>query len=141
MYQVVIDTNVIVAALRSKRGASHRLMSLLGDVRWVPNLSVALVLEYEAAGRRACAEVGIPASIADDLIDTLCARGHQHMVRFRWRRILPDPGDDFVLELAIAARCRYIVTYNKRDFSGAQGFGVEAVTPKEFLRILEGVES
>jgi predicted nucleic acid-binding protein len=49
--QVVIDTNVIVSALRSKRGAAHRLITLLGDERWQANLSVALVLQYEAVGR------------------------------------------------------------------------------------------
>jgi putative PIN family toxin of toxin-antitoxin system len=136
MHQVVIDTNVIVSALRSKRGASHHLISLLGDERWQANLSVALVLQYEAAGKRACADLGIPESVADDLIDMLCARGRENVVRFRWRRTLPDPNDDFVLELAIAGGCRFIVTYNRRDFSGAEEFGVQVVTPQEFLRTI-----
>ena len=48
MYQIVLDTNVLVAAMRSKQGASYRLLSLLGDGRWRPNVTVAVVLEYEA---------------------------------------------------------------------------------------------
>ncbi|MGH9626845.1 MAG: PIN domain-containing protein [Bryobacteraceae bacterium] len=48
----------------------------------------------------------------------------------------PDPDDDFVLELAISAGCKYIVTYNQRDFSGAEAFGVQVVPPREFLRTI-----
>lgn len=128
--------HVIVSALRSKRGASHRLISLLGDERWQANLSVALVLQYEAAGKRACADLGIPELVVDNLIDMLCARGRQNIVRFRWRPTLPDPDDDFVLELAIAAQCSFIVTYNRRDFSGVGDFGIQVVTPQEFLRTI-----
>jgi predicted nucleic acid-binding protein len=51
MYQVVIDTNVLVAALLSNRGASHRLLRLVGDDRWRMNLSVPLVLEFAGAER------------------------------------------------------------------------------------------
>jgi len=52
MYQVVLDTNVLVAALRSKLGASHRLLSRIGSSNWRPNLTVALVLEYESVLKR-----------------------------------------------------------------------------------------
>jgi predicted nucleic acid-binding protein len=47
-YQVVIDTNILVAGLRSRRGASFRLLGQIGEHRWRPNLTVALLLEYEA---------------------------------------------------------------------------------------------
>ncbi len=141
MLQVVLDTNVIVSALRSKRGASYRLMTTLGDGRWQANLSVALVLQYESAGKRACAELGIPDSVTDDLVDMLCVRGCHNVVRFRWRGALPDPNDDFVLELAVAAGCKFIVTYNTRDFSGTRAYGIRAVTPKELLMTIGEVLS
>ena len=79
------------------------------------------LLQYESAGKRACAELGIPDSVTDDLVDMLCARGCHNVVRFRWRGALPDPNDHFVLELAVAAGCKFIVTYNTRDFSGTRG--------------------
>ena len=66
----------------------------------------------------------------------LCDRGRQNIVRFRWRPTLPAPDDDFVLELAIAARCSFIVTYNRRDFSGFGDIGIQAVTPQEFWRTI-----
>src|SRR2546423_1715197 len=52
MQRAVVDTNVLVSALRSRRGASFRLISLLGDSQWQPVISVALILEYEAVGHR-----------------------------------------------------------------------------------------
>lgn len=137
MYHVVVDTNVVVSALRSKRGASYRLISLLGDSRWQPAISVALVLEYEAAGTRACESLGIPVSVAADIVDMLCAVGRQSPIYYRWRPVLRDPGDDFLLELAVAARCHFIVTHNKRDFEAAEQFGIRCVTPREFLEIIE----
>jgi hypothetical protein len=60
MYQIVLDTNVLVAALRSKNGASYRLLHSLGDGRWRPNLTVPVVLEYEAVLKRNCREFGLP---------------------------------------------------------------------------------
>jgi predicted nucleic acid-binding protein len=56
--------------------------------------------------------------------------------QFHWRAFLPDPDDDMILELAFAANCRYIVTHNIRDFRGCEKFGVEAVTPHDFLKII-----
>jgi len=60
---------------------------------------------------------------------------------FLWRPFLADPGDDMILELAFAARCKYIVTHNVRDFKGCEQLGVEAVTPGEFLRKIKAVAS
>jgi predicted nucleic acid-binding protein len=51
--------------------------------------------------------------------------------------VLRDPADEFVLDLAIGGRCGFIVTYNKRDFIGADQFGIEVVRPGEFLKIIE----
>src|SRR5260370_398774 len=137
MHRAVIDTNVIVSALRSKRGASHRLMSLLGDSRFQITISVALVLEYEAAAKNQCAALNLPESIVDDIVDMICAVGRQTKVHYRWRPHLKDSGDDFVLELAVSGDCEFIVTYNLRDFQGADQFGVRVVTPREFLAIIE----
>ena len=68
MYQVVIDTNVLVAALLSNRGASHRLLRLVGDDRWRMNLSVPLVLEYEQTLKRTCAGEALTGSDIDGIL-------------------------------------------------------------------------
>src|SRR5437899_11681387 len=102
MYQVVLDTNVLVSALRSKRGASHRLIRLIGDARWQAIILVALVLEYKAVALRHCASLGIRASVATDIVDIFCAVGRQSPIHFRCHPSLPDPEDEFILELAVA---------------------------------------
>ena len=131
--QIVIDTNVIVAALRSKRGASYRLLSLLGDRRFEINVSVPLVLEYEQAARGLVRRGGLSTKDIDDILDYVCAVCHHRNIFYLWRPFLRDPKDDMVLELAVVAQCDFIITYNKRDFRGIQQFGIEPLEPKEFL--------
>ncbi len=72
MLGIVIDTSVFIAALKSNRGASYLLLEMAGDPRWVPNMSVALALEYEAVGKREASKLGIPDSAIDDIVDMLC---------------------------------------------------------------------
>ena len=136
MYQVVVDTNVLLAALRSRRGASHRLLSLLGDGRWQMNLSVPLFLEYEDVVKRSDAGLSLGVAEIDDILDFICAEANLREIFYLWRPILPDPKDDFILELAVESQCDYIITFNVRDFVGAEKFGVEVITPQGFLRKL-----
>ena|SRR5581483_12296419 len=126
MIRVVLDSNVIVAALRSRRGASYKLLSLLGDPRWQPAVSYPLVLEYEAAARRKVSLPGPPDWTIEALVDLICLVGSQHEVYFRVRPALRDPADDFVLELAVASQADFIVTYNLRDFRGCDRWGASA---------------
>lgn len=131
--QIVIDTNVFVAALRSRRGASHRLLDLINSGKFEINISVPLVLEYEAAGKKALAEIPLNEKDIEDVIDYICRVANHRQVYYLWRPFLHDPKDDMVLELAVSAGCKIIVTYNVRDFVGAEKFGLEIMTAKEFL--------
>ena len=135
--RVVLDTNVVVAALRSRQGASFQLLSLLDAGEYEVAISVPLVLEYEdALGRHV--ETGLyTRDEVTGFLDYVCEVGHRQTIFFLWRPRLPDPGDDMVLELAIAAGCEAIVTHNQRDFSEAESVGVKVLSPKEFLRILK----
>ena len=134
--RVVLDTNVLRAGLWSRNGASFRLLELVRGRRVEPALSVPLVLEYEMVLRRQAAELGLSASDINGVLDFLCEVGHHQRIHFLWRPTLRDPRDELVLELAVAAGCRQIVTFNRRDFAGSERLGVEAVTPAAFLRSL-----
>lgn len=136
MFQVVIDTNVLIAALRSRRGASHRLLTLIGDPRWKMNLSVPLLFEYEAVAKRERHGSGLSDQDIDDILDYICSQGNHREIFYLWRPILQDPKGDFVLELAVESRSDFIITYNVRDFRGAERFGISVETPREFLRRL-----
>jgi len=130
--KIVIDTNVIVAALRSRRGASFKLVSFLPSEMFSIVISVPLVLEYEDALKRLESNAITEQDIGD-LVDFLCEIGHHQEIFFLWRPFLPDPYDDHVLEVAVAAGCDAIVTYNKRDFKGIERFGIRVLDPRELL--------
>jgi predicted nucleic acid-binding protein len=107
---------------------------LLGSGRFEIHLTVPLVLEYEDVARRLIGEIPLTEVDIDDIIDYICHVGVPREVYYLWRPLLRDPKDDMVLELAVAGRCDFIVTYNRREFRGADAFGIRVVTPKEFLQ-------
>jgi putative PIN family toxin of toxin-antitoxin system len=135
-YQVILDTNVLFAALRSQAGVSNRLLSLLGDPRWQIHLSVPLVLEYEEVLYHNQPELGVTIDEIDRVIDALCAIGIPHDIFFLWRPLGKDPDDEFLVELAIAASADAIISYNKVDLKQVQSFGMQVLTPKQFLQQL-----
>ena len=132
-YQVVMASNVFISALRSRRGPSFRMLSLIGTGKFDISLSVPLVLEYEQVARRSRWRNKPSWGYVSNILDYLCDAGHKHEIHFLWRPRERDPKDDMVLEVAVAGRCDCIVTYNKRDFAEAKSFGLELLTPKEFL--------
>jgi predicted nucleic acid-binding protein len=131
---IVLDTNVLISALRSRTGASFKLLSLVGTGRFDTALSVPLVLEYEAAANRLLPDLGVGVGDLGDIHDYLCSVAIHRPVFFLWRPTLPDPKDDMVLELAVDAGAPVIVTFNIRDFVGVERFGIRAVTPREYLQ-------
>ena len=137
---IVIDTNILVAALRSKRGTAFRLLQELQKGRFEFALSVPLFFEYEDVLKRP-AMVPLPMAAIDQLLRYLASNAHTQSIFFLWRPFLKDAKDDMVLELAVAARCSAIVTFNGKDFVGVEQFGLEVLTPYQFLRRLDEVES
>ena len=133
MRTVVLDTNVIVAALRSQRGASFELVSRIGRNQFQIALSVALVLEYEDALSRQLPDSPFDEKDVGDLLDYLCKVAHHQEVYYLWRPALHDPADDMLLELAVASRAESVVTFNRKHFSGCERFGIRVLTPKKFL--------
>jgi putative PIN family toxin of toxin-antitoxin system len=132
--RVVLDTSVLVAAARSKRGASNALLDLLPCSAFTPAVSVSAFIEYRDVLLRPENLLHRPADQAEAFLDFLLSVSFLQKIHFLWRPALPDPDDDLFLELAVAARCAYIITHNIRDFRGAEKWGVSAATPADFLR-------
>jgi len=137
---IVLDTNIIIAALRSKKGASYKLLSLVGTHQFEIHDSVALILEYEDVIQRHREEIGLSEEDVSVFIDSLCSMAKHHKIYFLWRPFLSDANDELVLELAVSANCEYIVTHNLSDFKGTEKFGIQAISPKEFLQIIREVK-
>jgi len=130
--KIGIDTNVLVTALRSNRGASFKLLQFVGTGKFAISLSVPLLIEYESVIKRKKFKHLIDSDI-DDVLNYLCKVADKRDIFFLWRPFLKDPKDDMILELAVEAGCQYIVTYNLDDFKEIQKFGISAITPKQFL--------
>ena len=139
MMRIVLDTNVVVSAMRSREGASYRLLRELGgDSRFRISVSVPLAMEYEMALKRV---PGLSLSDAEKLVDFLCEVGEKREIYFLWRPLLRDLKDEMVLEVAVEAEADCIVTHNVRDFKGVQErFDIRILTPGAFLLELEGEE-
>ncbi len=137
--RVVLDTNVIYSALRSRNGASFAVLGRLRQEQFELALSVALCLEYEDVLLRE--PLVLPEPSIQAVLDQLANISVHPKMDFLWRPQLRDPQDDHVLELAINGQCPYIVTFNIRDFRGSDAFGVQAITPAQFLTLLGGSSS
>jgi putative PIN family toxin of toxin-antitoxin system len=131
---VLLDTNVLVAGLRSRNGAAFRLLSLVGTGHFQICLTVPVVLEYETVLLDHVEQLYLTAADVGDLLDYFCSVAKHQEVYYLWRPYLKDPKDDLVLEAAVAGGCEAIITYNRRDFAGAENFGVRILTPGQFLR-------
>jgi putative PIN family toxin of toxin-antitoxin system len=132
----VLDTSALVAGLRSKRGASFQILQAIrtGDIRIA--VSVALVLEYESVLLRPGVIPRFTPQDIGNIVDGLCLLADHQQVFFAWRPFLPDPDDDLVLELAVAASASFVITYNTVDFRGSDSMGVRAITPATALNLI-----
>jgi len=134
MKKAVIDTNVLVAALRSRQGASFKLLSLVESGQLEVVVSVPLVFEYEYSLTKTAEEIGVPPSVVSDILDYLCSVSRHQDIFYLWRPMLRDPRDDMILEVGVASSADAIITFNKRDFDRATNFGLEICSPFEFLQ-------
>ena len=135
--RIVLDTSVLVAASKSRLGASFHLLSLIPHQDFEFAISVALYTEWQAVLTRP--EHIPPNSTAENalaFLRYLASIAHLQDVHFLWRPFLRDPDDDMVLECAVASGSQFIVTHNVKDFKRAPELKVQAVTPSEFLTLL-----
>ncbi|MGF1601810.1 MAG: putative toxin-antitoxin system toxin component, PIN family [Thermosynechococcaceae cyanobacterium] len=134
--QVVLDTNILIAGLRSRRGSAFQILQLVGTGCFDIHLSVPLVLEYREVLLRELPNLYITADDIETVLEFHCSIATRHRIFFLWRPFLSDPEDDMVLELAVKAGCDSVVTYNVRDFIGIERFGLQTISPSKFLQSL-----
>jgi putative PIN family toxin of toxin-antitoxin system len=130
----VLDTNLIVAALRSDRGASRKILEAALERRIRLVASVPLMVEYEAVLTRPehLAAARLTSGEVNAILDSLAAVCEPVALGFLWRPRLKDPGDEMVLETAVNGQVRRLVTFNVSDFRPvARQFGVLVQTPLE----------
>jgi putative PIN family toxin of toxin-antitoxin system len=135
--KIVMDTNVLVAGLRSRNGASFQLLSRLTSSQFELYLTVPLAMEYEDVLHRP-GLLPLPTDAIDAVLDMVCAVAFKQDVHFLWRPQLCDPNDELVLEAAVNASADFLITHNLRDFAASGRFALRVVTPGQFLKRLDG---
>lgn len=136
---MVLDTTVLIAALRSDRGASRVLLTQALEGEFTLLASVPLMLGYEAVATRAehLQAAGLSETDVQAVLDALATVIEPVRLAFLWRPLLPDGDDDMVLETAVNGQADILVTVNRRDFEPAVGtFALKVVSPAEAVRRL-----
>jgi len=134
--RAVFDTNVLLAALLSKRGASFEILQRLRQGEWRLVLSNHLLLEYEEVLKRNAHALGLTFEDADLLLNVICQAADCVELPEPAPPRLPDLDDEPLLRLAEASGARLITTHNLRHLRPAADFAVAVLLPREFLRIL-----
>src|SRR5580692_10461089 len=137
--RVVLDTSVLVAGLRSRLGASNRILVAVAEKRCVPLVTTAVFLEYEAVLLRPEQQLATGMNPADveGFLAALASAAEPVELNFLWRPQLRDPADELILEASVNGRAAAVVTHNVDDFRPATTqFGVRTLTPAEFLKEL-----
>lgn len=137
LVRLVLDTDVIVAAFRSDRGASRRLLLAALDRKVAMLVSVPLMLEYEAILKRPeqLTAIDLSADEVDAVLDAVAAVAEPVRLAFLWRPQLRDPSDEMVLETAVNGRADRVVTFNLRHLGeAARAFGIGVKSPGEAWR-------
>ncbi len=140
MMNMVIDTNVLCSGLISRRGASNRLLQMIGTKDCLMLVSVPLFLEYESVLKRP--EMILRHGFSSEKLDLLLAfwasNSRSVTLHVLWRPQLSDPNDEMVLETAVNGGADCIVTFNTKDFEPAAArFGIKLFTPSEIFQIME----
>ena len=138
--RVVLDTDVLVAAVRSDRGASRALLISALERRYPLLASVPLMLQYESVLTRPehLTAAGISAGDVEVLFNAIALVVEPIRISYLWRPVLPDSGDDLVLETAVNGQADVVVTFNRRHFVPAVAlFGLEILAPGDAVRRLE----
>lgn len=138
--KVVLDTDVLIAGLRSPSGASAEIIRLARRGELTLMASVSLFMEYEAK----CTlpihyqAAGLTAVEADIFINTLASMIKPVKTHYLWRPQLRDPADEMVLEAAVNGGAQALVSFNQKHFGlTPQRFGIQLMLPSQFLRSLK----
>lgn len=134
---IVIDANIILPALKSRKGKSNQLLRNIGIGKFDFAISIPLILEYESILKQYLDRNYYTNDDIDNFINYLCYAGKKIKLFYLWRPYLKDPYDDHILELVIHSHSKYIIAYNKKDFKEAEHLGIVSLTPAEFMNKIQ----
>jgi putative PIN family toxin of toxin-antitoxin system len=131
--RIVIDTNVIYAALRSNRGASFRILEAVWAGKVIILLSQTVLMEYEEILKQYAPSLRLNDADVDTVLDLLCAVCQKFELNTPWSPVLQDPDDEAFVRLSVAGRADGLITHNLRHFAPARSLGINVLAPRQFL--------
>lgn len=138
--RAVMDTNVLVAAFRSRTGASFEIFERLRRDEWTAILSNHLIYEYEEVLKRDAAAMALSLADVDQILNAVCARGEEWPLSHNWEPVLSDPDDEPLVQLAHESSALTIVTHNTGHLQPASTLGIQILKPREFLAKLRQLQ-
>lgn len=136
---VVLDTNILISALLSPDGAPARVVSLWEEGRFDVGVSPALVSELERA--LSYSKVRRYLKNPDRTIPTFLERLQFAAITTEptefFNAVEGDPDDNRVLECALGAGARYIITGDRHLLVLKEFRGIYILSPAEFLTLID----
>ena len=136
MIRAILDTNVVLSALRSRNGASFEIMKRFELGEFTLMLSNTVLAEYEEILKRELVPLGFSHVWIEQFLDELCFEAQSFKPSASWKPAFPDPDDEPLAQLAMESKIDYLVTHNVRHFPADRLPAVRVVDPKTFLDIL-----
>jgi putative PIN family toxin of toxin-antitoxin system len=134
--RAVLDTNILVAAFLSKRGASYEVFRRLRQGDWTAVLSNHLLFEYEEVLKRDSGKLGMTLEEVDEILNAVSARGEEWPLKYGWEPVLSDPDDEPLVQLAFESGAMHIISHKLRHLRPATDLGIQVLIPGDFLRML-----
>jgi len=131
-----MDTNVLFAGLRSRRGASFHVLDALWQRKWTLVLSNTILTEHEEILKREAETLVLSHEHINKLLDALCVLAERHQTSETWLPVLSDPDDETLVHLAVESKADHLVSHNVRHLEPARKLGVSLLEPRRFLAIL-----
>lgn len=136
MIRAVLDTNVLLSALRSRNGASFEIVARYRKGEFTLYLSQTVFCEYQEVLKREMLPLGLSSAVIDRFISAIASQAVQFRTSAFWKPALPDADDEALAQLATESKIDYLVTHNLRHFPSDRLPAVRVVDPKTFLDIL-----
>ncbi|MGE0737914.1 putative toxin-antitoxin system toxin component, PIN family [Sulfurimonas sp.] len=135
--KIVIDTSVWISSLITKESKARELLRLVFQAKLSPQMSEALLREYEDVMKRKKIQESTPLTLLEqnELFEAYLSSCRWNEIYYLWRPNLKDENDNFVVELAVASGAEAIITYNVKDFQSAELiFKHKIIRPEDFIK-------
>lgn len=137
-HRIVMDTNVLYAALRSRDGASFKILESIWNNQTTLVLGHTVLTEYEEILKREVSSIRLRFEEIDPFLDALSADAELFLINDFFPLRSDDPDDEAFIRLSLASNADFLVTHNIRHFSAlAAAHGIKLLAPKDFLAIIK----